>query len=306
MANVRHLAVFRAVMKTGSVSAAARVLNVSQPAVTKTLQLVEARMGVKLFQRVKGRLEPTAEGHLLMPGVDQIFGAVGDFERLAQEIAGGEIGHISLATNATLSASITASAIGRHRAKRPNITFQVQALSTRQATEEVTNSQVDLAIVDTATGSGYLASRDLCRAFLGCVMPSTHRLARKKAIKPADLAKEPVITFTESTLVGVLVRESFRAHKVPINVAITTNQSLLACVAVRGGAGLALIDPFVFLTGLFPDLVVRPLEPVIELRPRIIYPMDRPLSLAAREFMGSVEEAVAELVPTSPLLAVVK
>src|SRR5580693_2527309 len=76
MINVRHLAVFRAVMKTGSVSAAARVLNVSQPAITKTLQLVESRIGVPLFRRLKGRLHATAESMLLMPGVDQIFGAV--------------------------------------------------------------------------------------------------------------------------------------------------------------------------------------------------------------------------------------
>ena len=289
-------------MKTGSVSAAARVLNVSQPAVTKTLQLIEARMGVKLFQRVKGRLQPTAESLLLLPGVDQIFGAVADVDKLAKEIAGGDVGHISLATNATLSASVTAAAIARHRSKRPSVTFRVQALSTRQAIDEVTNSQVDLAIIDNATGTGYLASRELCRAYLGCVMPSTHKLAGRKFIAPNDLKDQPLITFSESTVVGVLVRERFRELRIPINVALSTNQSLLACVAVRNGAGLALVDPFLIIAGLFPDLVVRPLKPAIELRPRIIYPIDRPLSVAAREFMESVREAVAALVPTSPLL----
>lgn len=301
--NVRHLAVFRAVMKTGSVSAAARVLNVSQPAVTKTLQIIEGRIGIKLFQRVKGRLQATPEGLLLLPGVDQIFGAVGDVERLAQEIAGGNVGHIALATNATLSASVTAAAITRHRNKWPNVTFAVQALSTRQAIEEVTNSQVDLAIVDTASGGGYLASQELCRAYLGCVVPMRHPLAAKKSIAPKDLRDEPLITFSESTVVGVLLRERFRALRIPIRVAMTTNQSLLACVSVRNGAGLALVDPFVMLSGLFPDLVMRPFRPAIELRPRIIYPIGRPLSVAAREFMESVREAVSELVPTSPLLA---
>jgi DNA-binding transcriptional LysR family regulator len=301
--NVRHLAVFRAVMKTGSVSAAARVLNVSQPAVTKTLQLIEARLRVKLFQRVKGRLQPTAEGVLLLPGVDQIFGAMGDVDRLAQEIAGGSVGHISLATNATLSASITATAIARHRVKRPNVTFAVQALSTRQAVEEVTNSQVDLAVIDNVTDKGHHSSRVLCRAYIGCVIPSRHRLARKKAVTPNDLAKEPLITFSENTVVGVLLRENFRRLAIPINVAMTTNHSLMACVAVRNGAGVALLDPFLILSGLFPDLVVRPLQPPIELRPGIIFPTDRPLSVAAREFMDSIQDVVDELLPTSSLLA---
>ena len=62
MINVRHLGVFRAVAKTGSVSAAARVLHVSQPAVTKTLHLLEEELQMQLFQRIKGRL-------LITPGV---------------------------------------------------------------------------------------------------------------------------------------------------------------------------------------------------------------------------------------------
>jgi len=56
--NVRHLAVFRAVMRSGSVSAGARTLNISQPAVTKSLQAIEAQIGVPLFRRIKGALDP--------------------------------------------------------------------------------------------------------------------------------------------------------------------------------------------------------------------------------------------------------
>ena len=51
MLNVRHLVVFRAVVKTGSVSAAARTLHISQPAVTKTVRLLEDEIGLPLFSR---------------------------------------------------------------------------------------------------------------------------------------------------------------------------------------------------------------------------------------------------------------
>ena len=71
--NVRHLAVFRAVMRSGSVSAGARTLNISQPAVTKSLQAIEAQIGVPLFRRIKGRLQATSEAGLLMPKVDEVF-----------------------------------------------------------------------------------------------------------------------------------------------------------------------------------------------------------------------------------------
>ena len=73
--------------------------------------------------------------------------------------------------------------------KRPNIPFAVQALSTRQAIEEVTNSQVDLAIVDTASGGEYLAAQELCRAYLGCVLPK--ELGSPRVGTPHHLSDRP-------------------------------------------------------------------------------------------------------------------
>jgi DNA-binding transcriptional LysR family regulator len=71
--NYRQLEVFRAVMQTGSVTAAARALNLTQPAVTKILQHAEDQLRFPLFNRVKGRLVPTAEAQTLFPDVERIF-----------------------------------------------------------------------------------------------------------------------------------------------------------------------------------------------------------------------------------------
>jgi len=117
------------------------------------------------------------------------------------------------------------------------------------------------------------------------------------------LRDEALITFHEATLVGAILRERFRQLQTPLNIVATTNQSLLACLLTRSGRGLALIDPFLLLSDLFPELVMRPLKPAVELRPRLVFPPDRPLSIAAREFADTVRETITALVPTSPLLA---
>jgi DNA-binding transcriptional LysR family regulator len=303
--NVRHLAVFRAVMKSGSVSAAARILNVSQPAVTKTLQQVEGRIGVPLFRRIKGRLHATSESLLLMPKIDQVFGAVEEVEHLAEEIAGGRVGRVSIATVATLSASVTAAAIAKHRLKRPHVVIHLQALATRQVIDEVSNNQVDIGIIDAAVGEGYLAYKELCVAQIGCVMPRDHRLAGFPAIEPDDLQGEVLIAFNENTVIGWLLRERFRQLDTPINIAITTNQSLVACTLAESRTGLGLIDPFLLLSNMFPSLTIIPMKPAVELRPRIVFPPTRPLSIAAREFVETVEETVRDLVPQSALLRLV-
>lgn len=302
MLNVRHLAVFRAVMKSGSVSAAARILNVSQPAITKTLQQIEGRIGVPLFRRLRGRLQATPESLLLMPKVDQVFGAVEEVERLAELIVDGRIGRLSVAAVSALSPAIAASAVAHHKIKRPNITVRIDAYSTRQVIEEVSNNQVDLGILDAGLDEGHHKRQELCIAEIGCVMPQDHRLAKRDRIKDEDLRGETLITFNENTVVGWTLRERFRKLDNPLHIAITTNQSLTACSLVANGTGLALIDPFLLLSGLFPLLTIVPLAPTLELRTRVILPPARPLSIVATEFIDTLHETVKDLGTRSPLI----
>jgi DNA-binding transcriptional LysR family regulator len=70
--NLRHIEVFHAVYTNGSVSAAARALNVSQPSVTKVLQHAELLLGFALLERTRGRLVPTEEAHALFDDVADI------------------------------------------------------------------------------------------------------------------------------------------------------------------------------------------------------------------------------------------
>jgi DNA-binding transcriptional LysR family regulator len=71
--NARQLEVFRAVMRNRSLTAAAEALHVSQPAVSKLLRHFETQIGYKLFERLGGRLVPTAEAQLLYRDADRIF-----------------------------------------------------------------------------------------------------------------------------------------------------------------------------------------------------------------------------------------
>jgi DNA-binding transcriptional LysR family regulator len=71
--NLRQLEVFQAIMKTGSVTEAAEILGLSQPAVSVILKNAETQIGMKLFERMRGRLHPTLEARTLAPDVEAIF-----------------------------------------------------------------------------------------------------------------------------------------------------------------------------------------------------------------------------------------
>lgn len=294
--NVKHLKFFQAVMKTGSVSGAARLLSVTQPAVTKTIQQLEYDLGIPLFERVSGRLRPTEESLLLLPKVNQVFASVEEVDLLSKKIAKLEQGKVTFAVAPTIGTSIASGAIKQFRSECPRISLRIKALATRDVVEQVGNNLVDFGICDTATITGGLQVEEICRAYVGCVMPKSHELTRLQSVHMADLASDPVITFFEDTVIGSQLRRLANDANEDIDFAISTNQSMMACRLVEEGMGIALIDPFTISANAYPNLAIRPIEPRIEIRPRFVYPPSRPLSIAARELIAKVKEHFAEQV----------
>src|SRR5262245_14430416 len=95
--NLRQMEVFYAVMRSGSVSGAARMLNVTQPAVSAILKHCESQLKMKLFVRVAGRLQPTPEATAIFPDIAAVFGRLDAIKRLTQDLVGGRLGTLSVA-----------------------------------------------------------------------------------------------------------------------------------------------------------------------------------------------------------------
>ena len=122
MLNIRYLSAGRAVMRAGSISGAARMLFLTQPAVTKSIQLAEEELG-SLFVRSKGKLIPTAEATFLYPEMERIFGDIFHLQDLANEVRQGHAGRIVLATVSNLSAALLGRAIAQFRTRHPKVRF---------------------------------------------------------------------------------------------------------------------------------------------------------------------------------------
>lgn len=292
---MRHLAVFRAVVKTGSISAAARHLHVSQPAVTKSVRLLEEQIGLPLFFRANGRLQLTPEADALMPEVERLFGNVQAIQQLADEIRDGFSGSVSIATVTTLSTSIVANAVEVFHRRYPRLRFDVRAMSTRNVIEAVAAHQVDLGVVDVAPAGADLELVELCRADVGCVVPRDHPLASRRQVGPADIAKVPLICFSEETYTGRHLRNAFEDHGVPWHVAFTVNHTQTAYSLVQNGVGIAFVDVFPMTTGLFPDLKIVKFRPLVQTRPHVVFSRTRAVPLIARKFVDALHEATGTL-----------
>lgn len=98
--NARQLEVFRAIMRNRTLTAAAAALHVSQPAISKVLRHLESQIGYSLFERVRGRLIPTAEAQLLFKDADRIFREIEVLKLFSNRIRDREVGLIRIAASA--------------------------------------------------------------------------------------------------------------------------------------------------------------------------------------------------------------
>lgn len=299
MLNVKHLAVFRAVVKAGSVSAAARQLYISQPAVTKTVRLFETEIGLSLFLRVNGRLVLTPEAEELMPEVERLFGNVAAVKHLADEIRDGYSGSVSVATVTTLSPTLVANAIARFHQHHPRVRFDIKALPTRHVVDAVATHQVDVGIIDEPASGVDMEVMDLCHSEVGCVIRADHALAARRRLTPLDIAKETLISFSDETLTGWQLREAFHNAGVTGHVTFTVNHTHTAYALVQAGLGIGVVDSFPMLSGAFPDLLILQFRPVMQTRPHVVFSKTRAVPLVVRKFVAVLKETTEEMIAGS-------
>ena len=103
---IRHIEVFHAVFVTGSVSGAAKSLNVSQPTVSKILKHAEDQLGFHLFHREKGRLFPTKKGKLLFKEVLPVFEQINELRKYASMLSSTNMGRLRIAMTPAFSLEV--------------------------------------------------------------------------------------------------------------------------------------------------------------------------------------------------------
>lgn len=279
---LRQLETVYAIMRAGSITAAARNLHVTQPAVSAVLKHTEQQLKMKLFERIGGRLHPTPEAVSLMPDLEEIFGRIDTVSRAVQELRDGRSGRLVLATSPTLVNAFLPQAIAALRRDSPRLDVVVHSLPTTMAITRVSRREADMGLVYAPVADPGVEAEDLYASAMAVAMPKHHPLAQKREIHARDLNDESVISTGPRTRLGALVEDACqREGIVPPWIGIEASSSLAACMMVSCGAGLGLVDRSIELSGRFADLAFRPFRPAIRVDIQLVFPRDRPRSRAS-------------------------
>ena len=186
-------------MRCGTLTGAARLLNVSQPALSQVLLHAEDEIGFKLFERVKGRLVPTPEAEELFPEAERIFGDLENLRRTTAEIKAGRRGTVRLAASAPPALSIVPAALDAFRQANPDTRILSSVVSLERITAMLDSGAAGLGVAMTDAALPFIHTELVGHCALTCLVPEAHRLAERETVTPTDLATERLISYRAGT-----------------------------------------------------------------------------------------------------------
>ncbi len=282
--NARQLEIFRAIMRDGSITAAANSLGISQPAVSKLLHHMEGQLGYALFDRIGGRLVPTMEANLLFADADRVFREVEALKSLARDIGAQKIGLLRLGASLPVTYSVLPRALSNFRTQHPEVKIHLHALPKREIAEALLIGDIDLAVTLSLIPAPTVRSEPLCEVPIVAVMRADEPLAGNREITPADLDGKTLISYGSHAEIGAAIDAAFADTGRQRDVAIQIASSVGAAPLVREGLGIALVDGLVAWRD-FEGLVARPFLPRIAMQAVAATNDARPASRFVKPFL---------------------
>lgn len=293
--NLRQIEVFRAVMLTGSVTGAARMLHVSQPGISRMLAHIELQIGVRLFERGRGQLRPTPEATVLYETVEQAYGGVSRIDDCARGLKAGERMTLRVLASPSTALSVVPRAIADVARQFPSARIYLDTRPAKDMALQLARQEVDVAIstIDIAQAPCH---GDVVGAWsLVCVFPAEHRFAQRRTVTAKAVIEESLITFSDDTPQGRFIAAWCSQHATKAQTRLEVRSGQAACALVACSAGIAIVDNLTALAWRPLGLHARPISRGPRFTIQAVRNMHAPGSELSRAFVERVRWHLKDL-----------
>ena len=289
----RQIEAFRAVVLTGGVGAAAALINISQPAVSRLIRDLQAELGLVLFERRGTGLVPTSEALSLYAEVERAFVGLERIAQTASELRNRRAGFLRIAALPALANGFLPRFVGAFLKDRPKLDIVLSGLVSHAVLTSVAQGESDIGFAESSMEHAAVVREPMPPAPYVAVVPQDHRLARRKRLGPADFEGENFISLGPSSLSRYRIDRLFAEAGVNRVQRIETPLSEIACAMAGAGAGVTLCEPFTATEYATRGIAVRPFAPRIEFEFAALVPAHRSLTPIARTFVDGFRSHVA-------------
>jgi len=187
---LRQLRTFIAVAELRHFARAASLCNLSQPAVSHQIALLEEELGAKLLNRAARRVSLTVAGEVFLEEARRILGAVDRANERMQEVARGAVGRIRLGATATPGLYLLPPLLATYRNEHESYDLRFEIAPVHAIAERVARNDLDMAIVAGPLPSAELQARALLRDDLVIIAQPGSTLVHARSVSPTQLGKE--------------------------------------------------------------------------------------------------------------------
>lgn len=285
--NLTLIDAFSAVMKTGSTTAAAELLHVSQPAVSRSLKRLEDTTKLKLFERSGPRLTPTPEAHLLYQEVLDTYVGLDRLRQSVARIRAVGTGQVRIASSAALGLSFVPKVLKAFTERRPDVSVRFEIGNSVSVRNLVASGAYDIGLCaeeidrENLVASPFIETRGIC------VMPPGHELAREEVVRPEHLDGRRVISLAPDDTARLQFDAALAAAGARPQFVVETQFAATICQLAIEGLGVGLTNSLTYVSDRFESagLVARPFEPAIAFRSLMILPPHRARSRLVDELV---------------------
>jgi DNA-binding transcriptional LysR family regulator len=256
--NLDQLRALVDVVERGSFSAAARHLNLTQPAISLQIRELERRFGVRLIERLGKQAHATAPGRTLVEAAQRIFHECDLVDTAMQRFCEGWIGRVHIGTTLSAMTYRLPPILRRLRLDHPGIDLVVTNTPSPKSVENILQNKVDLALVNLPLEEKQLNVTPLCAESLVAIFPANTRDVPEE-ITPDYVARQALLVEQPSSaayplVLGWLSGQASSRPPMPLG----TIEALKSAVA--SSLGMAIV-PEVAVAMHMSDFIVRPLRP---------------------------------------------
>lgn len=293
---LKQVETFRTVYETESVTAAARRLDVSPATVSATLAALEASIELRLFERVRQRMQRTPEATLLYEEIRRLNVGLDSLGRKIRAIRGAAQPRLRIGCIHAYSGAVVSDAISRFRTRYPDTPLYLQIRDSNTLRDMVVSGELDLAVVADESELEGLRGHRLASLRAVAVFPAGHALARLEAIDFSHLAGLDVIALNAEDGSRKRLDSLLRQGEQTLRVAIETPYSSTVCQLALAGHGVGIANPATAVGMEAAGLCYRPLTASVHFECHMILHGSRPLSEAGKFWATCLRGALAPLV----------
>lgn len=293
--NLRQLEVFHAVYLHGTVSAAARSLNVSQPSVTKVLRHAEDSIGLPLFERARGRLIRTQDARALFGEVSEIQDRVRSLRQACHNMRLGRGSLLRISALPSLGLGAIPDAVAEFLRGHEDILFDLQTLHHDEMVRKLYERETDIAISYEVPPAAPVGHQVIGEGELVVLYREQDFPDAPSRIHLADLRDHKFISPVQSGPIGRMLSSELNQLGVVLDEVVSARTYYVAAALVRAGVGMAIVDNFTAQASIAPGLASRPLQPAITFDINAVYMQDRPPTHTASEFLDLLADVIDKL-----------